>query len=522
MRSRSDASSNGDVEEEEAPPLPDRSKDRTFSTASSAGSSVFSQSKLDVPSPITPVSNDGRIGLHHRRKSSSHSVKETHNAITTSNPDGSRTLNQYKFGRKLGKGSFGSVELVVDTDTGVEYAVKEFSKSTLKKRAKAEMLRGKGRRNQFLKVLDQFDNDPMQLIKGEVAVMKKLDHKHIAKLFEVLDSTGDSLFMVIELCPGGSLMRLEIGEPSPPLSEADARHYFRQIVLGLEYLHYNDIAHRDIKPDNILLMKDAERTCKIVDFGVSEVFDKRGDDSGSKNAGSPAFLPPESCAPSPAGLGGFPADVWAAGVTLYALLIGRLPFESTLPMELYSLICSQEPEYPNTLSESAVDLLKTLLEKDPVKRAKIDDIRDHAWLTKDGTDPLISKEENVTYEPIAIEVEDLKAAFQPRVPLTVLRAVGKFRRLTSERKSLSATEVQRDMMSQSNNSSDTVPRPPAFSQLSTPSPERRDTLSVEDAERIIATSPDRFVPQSPDRFVVQSPVTEIPLSSSIPAHDHNN
>lgn len=106
---------------------------------------------------------------------------------------------------------------------------------------------------------------------------------------------ADGLFLVLEYLPGGVLMKVEAGhEPTnekPPFTEDEAREYFRQICLGLEYLHANGIAHRDIKPDNILFTEKRDMV-KLADFGVSEMF--QGDDTIKATGGSPAFLSPES------------------------------------------------------------------------------------------------------------------------------------------------------------------------------------------------------------------------------------
>lgn len=100
----------------------------------------------------------------------------------------------------------------------------------------------------------------------------------------------------MELCEGGPITRVSYEKQSKPYTEEKCRSIFRQILLGLAYLHHNSIVHRDIKPDNCLFMKDLE-TVKIVDFGVSEMFvqSTRGD-LIEKSVGSPAFMAPELCA----------------------------------------------------------------------------------------------------------------------------------------------------------------------------------------------------------------------------------
>jgi [calcium/calmodulin-dependent protein kinase] kinase len=102
---------------------------------------------------------------------------------------------------------------------------------------------------------------------------------------------SDGLFMVLEFCPGGTLLDMPC-RSKPPLKPEQSKRYFSQLILGLEYLHSNGVIHRDIKPENILLSMDGE-TAKFCDFGVSDMFNKSGDAHINKANGSPAFMPPE-------------------------------------------------------------------------------------------------------------------------------------------------------------------------------------------------------------------------------------
>jgi calcium/calmodulin-dependent protein kinase kinase 2 len=133
------------------------------------------------------------------------------------------------------------------------------------------------------------------------------------------------------------------------------------------------VVHRDIKPDNLLLTDDD--VLKIVDFGVSEMFEKQSEMLTAKSAGSPAFLPPELCVTRHGEISGKAADIWSMGVSLYCLRFGKIPFERSGVLELYDAIknddvcmdASHEPEF--------CDLIRNLLEKDPKKRITMDGIR---------------------------------------------------------------------------------------------------------------------------------------------------
>ena len=152
--------------------------------------------------------------------------------------------------------------------------------------------------------------------------------------------------------------------------------------------------HRDIKPDNCLITED--NVLKFVDFGVSEMFSKDSEMTTTKSAGSPAFMPPELCVAKHGEISGKAADVWSMGVTLYCLKFGHIPFEKTGMLELYDAIKNDPLRVDDDCEADLRDLLSRLLEKDPQNRIEMDDIREHPWVTRRGTDKLLSKEENTS------------------------------------------------------------------------------------------------------------------------------
>jgi [calcium/calmodulin-dependent protein kinase] kinase len=322
-------------------------------------------------------------------------VKETLNArseYTTSQDDGTaeHRINQYVIKQEIGRGSFGAVHLAVD-QYGNEFAVKEFSKSRLRKRAQSHLLRRprgpKRPSDGFNSPLhrhpsgneDEHGKNPLYLIKEEIAIMKKLNHNNLVSLIEVLDDpTEDSLYMVMEMCKKGVIMKVGLEERADPYSDEQCRCWFRDLILGIEYLHGQGIVHRDIKPDNCLLTNDD--VLKIVDFGVSEMFEKDSDMFTAKSAGSPAFLPPELCVVKHGDVSGRAADIWSMGVTLYCLRYGRLPFEKQSIFELYEAIKNDPVVCEEETDDNFKDLILRILEKDPSKRITMRELRVSCFL----------------------------------------------------------------------------------------------------------------------------------------------
>jgi [calcium/calmodulin-dependent protein kinase] kinase len=166
-----------------------------------------------------------------------------------------------------------------------------------------------------------------------MAIMKKLDHPNVLRLFEIIDNPQESkLYLITEFVKNCSLAnRLK---SKPKLSEEQMRKIFRQLITAVEYCHYvPNIIHRDIKPDNILI--DEEENIKLGDFGVSLLIPEDGSELVTSNAGSDKFFSPEACMSKT--YRGRVTDLWACGVTLYVMATGTYPFKGT-HQQLYAEI----------------------------------------------------------------------------------------------------------------------------------------------------------------------------------------
>jgi [calcium/calmodulin-dependent protein kinase] kinase len=162
-------------------------------------------------------------------------------------------INQYVIKEEIGRGSYGAVHLATD-HRGTEYAVKEFSKVRLRKRAQSNILRHGRPRRLFMQGrgglqaplsphLADFDpsgsaegKDALYLIREEIAIMKKLHHPNLVQLIEVLDDPEeDSLYVVLEMCKKGVIMKVGLENQATPYSEDSCKTWFRDLILGIEY-----------------------------------------------------------------------------------------------------------------------------------------------------------------------------------------------------------------------------------------------------------------------------------------------
>ncbi|XP_032388825.1 calcium/calmodulin-dependent protein kinase kinase 1 isoform X2 [Etheostoma spectabile] len=325
-------------------------------------------------------------------------------------------LNQYKLKSEIGKGSYGVVKLAYNEDDDKHYAMKLVSKKKLMKQCgfpRRPPPRGpKAAQGEQPKILG-----PLERVYQEIAILKKLDHVNIVKLVEVLDDPAeDNLHMVFELMPKGPVMEV----PSDnPFSEEQARLYFRDIILGIEYLHYQKIVHRDIKPSNLLLGDDGH--VKIADFGVSNQFE--GNDALlSSTAGTPAFMAPETLSDARKSFSGKALDVWAMGVTLYCFVFGKCPFIDEYILALHNKIRTKLVDFPETpqISEELRTLILRMLDKNPDTRITLPEIKVDQWVTQRGADPLPLEEEHCSVVEVTEEEIQNSVKFVPSLSAVIL------------------------------------------------------------------------------------------------------
>ena len=352
------------------------------------------------------------------------SVKETNEIFLKYDPISKRkVLNTYEIINELGHGQHGKVKLARDLLTKRLVAIKIVD-------------RHEKREKNFLRFRKNTALTHSDKIKREIAIMKKCHYKHVVELIEVLDDfKSRKIYLVLEYCSKGEVKwcpgdQMETEARGPPLLTFQrTREILRGVVLGLEYLHYQGVIHRDIKPANLLISED--NTVKISDFGVSlaatgaeDADNIESDDELelAKTAGTPAFFAPEICLGNEAfekyqlkredlfkgSSISFMIDIWALGVTLYCLLFGMLPFISDYELELFEKIVNDPVKFPsyeevkgNRVSmlsseeeyNMALDLVNRLLEKNPMKRITIAEIKQHPFACWDF-DHLASTEDD--------------------------------------------------------------------------------------------------------------------------------
>jgi len=172
-------------------------------------------------------------------------------------------------------------------------------------------------------------------------------------------------------------------------TEKDASFIMYQLFSALDYLHKRQIVHRDLKLENLLLKKQGLLEIKLADFGLSKVYNGEALQTA---CGTPYYVAPEILVSE-----GYDhkIDTWAAGVLLYVLLSGRLPFSGDTDVELFRAIMETElvwkkPQF-DTVSEEAKDLITKLVTKDPKQRYDASQALEHPFLKTNSSNILHSE-----------------------------------------------------------------------------------------------------------------------------------
>ena len=247
----------------------------------------------------------------------------------------------------LGKGSFGVVKSAINTQTGEKVAIKILNETKIPYEEKINSLR-------------------------EIEIMKNLKHPNIIRFYGYI-SNDKQLYLITEYIKGIELFQYI--SLKKKIEESEACIYFQQIINGIEYLHKMDIVHRDLKPENILIDRYLKEV-KIIDFGLSN---KYTDKSAllSTLCGSPLYAAPEVLLEK--GYKPGPVDIWSAGVILYFMISGKLPFNGDSDEELYKKIIDAKVKNIQGASKEVNDLIKKILNPNPRKRITISKIKNHPW-----------------------------------------------------------------------------------------------------------------------------------------------
>ncbi|KAM7518018.1 hypothetical protein LguiB_016980 [Lonicera macranthoides] len=266
----------------------------------------------------------------------------------------------YTIGKKLGQGQFGTTYLCTHKATSTHYACKSIPKK---------------------KLLCKEDYDD---VLREIKIMHHLsEHPNVVRIKGTYE---DPLYVhiVMELCAGGELFDRIVSKGH--YSEKEAAKLIKTIVGVVEACHSLGVMHRDLKPENFLFTStDEDAALKATDFGLS-VFYKPGE-TFCDVVGSPYYVAPEVLRK----LYGPESDVWSAGVILYILLSGVPPFWAETEVGIFRQILQAKLDFESEpwpgISDSAKDLIRKMLTRNPKARITAHEVLCHPWIVDDRMAP---------------------------------------------------------------------------------------------------------------------------------------
>ena len=252
--------------------------------------------------------------------------------------------------KKIGEGSFGEVWLVKHKILGNLFA---------------------------MKIIEKSPYTYVGHIQNEINILKKLDHPYILKVLQ-FHFTDDKIYIITDYCPEGELFN-EIAKKKV-FSEREAAYIIYQVLTAIRYCHKMNVVHRDVKPENIMIMgreSNGLLRVKLIDFGMAKLFVE-----GSKNkalVGSAYYIAPEVIE----GKYDESCDLWSIGVIMYILLTGKPPFDGEEDDDILKAVSigkyDTSSERYSKLSFQAKDLIKRLLTVDPSQRINSIDALTHPW-----------------------------------------------------------------------------------------------------------------------------------------------
>eukprot|EP00727_Mastigamoeba_balamuthi_P001125 m51a1_g11009 putative ph-protein kinase domain containing protein (431) ;mRNA; r:371953-373727 len=246
------------------------------------------------------------------------------------------SVDDFTLLKLIGKGNFGKVMLVKFNATGETFAMKVLSKKHI------------------------VDSNEIEHTMSECIILQRLTHPFLVRLHFSFQ-TDDKLYLILDFVNGGELFYHLQREKK--FTEERVRFYAAEILLGLEYLHNNNVLYRDLKLENLLLTNDGNVV--MTDFGLSKDNLVGNEARTATFCGTPEYMAPEMLS---AKAYGKQVDWWSFGSLIFEMLTGLPPFYSQDIQEMYHRIVSDKLSFPPYVSDNTRSLLSLLLEKDPAKR----------------------------------------------------------------------------------------------------------------------------------------------------------
>ncbi|XP_061353713.1 serine/threonine-protein kinase ATG1c-like isoform X3 [Gastrolobium bilobum] len=265
----------------------------------------------------------------------------------------SRVIGDYFVGKQIGAGSFSVVWHGRHKVHGTEVAIKEIATLRLNKKLQESLM-------------------------SEIFILKRINHPNIIHLHDIIEAPG-KIHLVLEYCRGGDLSLYIQRHGRVP--EATAKHFMQQLATGLQVLRDNNLIHRDLKPQNLLLsINDEKSVLKIADFGFARSLQPRG--LAETLCGSPLYMAPEIMQLQKYDA---KADLWSVGAILFQLVTGRTPFTGNNQIQLLqNIMKSTELQFLSdnqSLSSDCKDLCQKLLRRNPVERLTFEEFFNHPFLS---------------------------------------------------------------------------------------------------------------------------------------------
>ncbi|KAL1126220.1 hypothetical protein V6Z11_A13G097500 [Gossypium hirsutum] len=263
-------------------------------------------------------------------------------------------VGNYLVGRKIGSGSFSIVWHARHRVHGTEVAIKEIVTGRLNKKLQDSLM-------------------------SEIFILKRINHPNIIRLHDIVEVPG-KIHLVLEYCKGGDLSMCITHHGCVP--EATAKHFMQQLAAGLQVLRDNNLIHRDLKPQNLLLStNDRNAVLKIADFGFARSLQPWG--LAETLCGSPLYMAPEIMQLQKYDA---KADLWSVGAILFQLVTGKTPFTGNNQIQLLqNIVKSTELLFPvenNYLTADCKDLCLKLLRRNPAERLTFQEFFNHPFLSQ--------------------------------------------------------------------------------------------------------------------------------------------